>query len=88
MKPIASLIVAVAIGGLTGLANAAPTVHAYKVEANAQKHCPNDTIVYGAPANRIYHMKGARYYGNMKDGRFVCQGEADAGGWHMAPNGQ
>ena len=87
MKTIAA-VAAIAAVALAGSAGAATAVHNYKAEASAQKHCPNDTVVYGAMANRVYHLKGERYYGNMKDGRFVCKGEADAGGWHLAPNGQ
>lgn len=83
---IAALAVATVV--LAGSAGAATAIRTYNIEANAQKHCPTDTVVYGAPANRVYHLKGARYYGAMKDGRFVCKGEADAGGWHLAPNGQ
>lgn len=86
MKSLAAVIALVALAGFALPASAA--VHTYAKEATAQKHCPNDIVVYGAAANRVYHMQGDRYYGNMKAGRYVCQIEADKGGWHQAPNGQ
>jgi hypothetical protein len=60
----------------------------YKTEAGAQKHCPSDTVVWGSPESGIFHLKGARYYGNTKDGHYVCMGEAVKLGMHAAANGQ
>ena len=67
---------------------AAP-IPGFDTEAAAQRHCPNDVVVYGEnKSGGVYHLKGTRYYGHLKDGAFVCKKEADDGGWRPAANNQ
>lgn len=66
----------------------AASVKGYKTEAGAQKHCPTDTVVWANTSSAVYHMKGTRWYGKTKDGRYVCLGEASGAGWHQATNNQ
>lgn len=42
-------------------------------EDAAQKHCPNDTVVWLNTNSGIYHLKGERWYGRTKHGAYVCK---------------
>ena len=57
-------------------------------EAEAQAHCPSDTVVWLNTNSGIYHEKGMRWYGRTKHGAFVCRREADADGDRDTRNGQ
>jgi hypothetical protein len=60
----------------------------YPTEQTAQKHCPNDTVVWLNLPSGVYHFKGERWYGRTKNGAFVCEGEADKAGDRATENGQ
>lgn len=60
----------------------------YPTEQRAQKHCPQDTVVWLNLPTGIYHFKGERWYGNTKNGAFVCEQEADKAGDRATRNGQ
>ena len=62
------------------------TLQLFATEAAAQKHCPNDEVVWLNTASGIYHEK--RWYGRTKHGAFVCRREADAAGDRDTRNGQ
>jgi hypothetical protein len=49
-------------------------------EAQAQQHCPRDTVVWLNLPTSVYHYKGQRWYGNTIPGAFVCRSEADQAG--------
>jgi hypothetical protein len=55
---------------------------------SAQRHCPNDVVVWVNLKSGIYHFKGERWYGRTKDGAYVCQQEADNEGDRATKNGQ
>jgi len=57
-------------------------------EASAQRHCPNDTVVWLNTSSGIYHEKGMRWYGNTKAGAYVCRSEANGAGDRDTRNGQ
>jgi hypothetical protein len=40
----------------------------YPTEAQAQQHCPADTVVWLNLPTGIYHAKGQRWYGQTKSG--------------------
>lgn len=48
----------------------------YDTEQLAQKHCPNDRVVWLNLPSGVYHYKGQRWYANTKKGAFVCEKEA------------
>jgi hypothetical protein len=58
--------VAVALSPTTPLTN-------YPTEAQAQQHCPADTVVWLNLPTGIYHAKGQRWYGRTKSGAYVCR---------------
>ncbi|HLY91215.1 MAG TPA: hypothetical protein VKQ27_19680 [Acetobacteraceae bacterium] len=84
-------VIAVALGAAMLATSAqAGTIKAYKTETGAQKHCPSDQVVWANSASTVgaFHLQGSKFYGATKNGAYVCRGEAEAGGWHAAANGQ
>jgi hypothetical protein len=59
----------------------------FDTEAAAQAHCSADTVVWLNTKSRVYHLKGAEYYGHTKKGTYVCKKEADAAGDREAKSG-
>lgn len=83
------IVVAAVIAALTLASARAAPIAAYSTEKAAQKHCPGDEVVYGEnKSDGVYHLKGERYYGHLKSGKYVCRKEADAGGWRASKNNQ
>jgi hypothetical protein len=60
----------------------------FPTEAQAQQHCPADTVVWINLPTGIYHFKGQRWYANTNSGAYVCRGEADRAGMRATRNGQ
>jgi hypothetical protein len=60
----------------------------FTTQQQAQKHCPNDVVVWLNTPTGIYHMQGMRWYGATKNGAYVCEKEADAAGDRETRNGQ
>lgn len=60
----------------------------FSTEAAAQAHCPRDVVVWLNTNSGIYHEKGMRWYGNTREGAYVCRREADAAGDRDTRNGQ
>jgi hypothetical protein len=60
----------------------------FQSEQQAQRHCPNDAVVWVNNKTGVYHSKGERWYGATKNGAYVCRKEADAEGDRMTRNGQ
>ena len=84
-----SVIIALAFALAVTAAQAAG-IKTYKTVAGAQRHCPNDEVVWANSASTagVFHVKGTRYYGKTQHGAYVCRKEAEAGGWHAAKNDQ
>ena len=68
---IASLL---AIGG-AGFVRA-QSLTPFRNEGQAQRYCPDDTVVWLDFAKGIYYAKGQKRYGRGFDGSFVCREEA------------
>jgi hypothetical protein len=60
----------------------------YSSEEQSQQHCPSDVVVWLNLPTHIYHWKGMRWYGNTKNGAYVCKKEADENGNRGTRNGQ
>jgi hypothetical protein len=67
---------------------AAGSLTLFRSEEQAQKHCPQDTVVWLNLPSGIYHFKGQRWYGNTNNGAYVCEQEADQAGDRATRNGQ
>jgi hypothetical protein len=64
-----------------------PTVlTAFRTEAQAQAHCPKDTVVWLDPQSAAYYLKEQGSYGRSNAGRYACRGEADLAGLRGMPN--
>jgi hypothetical protein len=55
-------------------------------EAQTQASCPSDTVVWVNTRSRIYHFKGTHNYGTTKEGTYMCESAAKAGGNRAAEN--
>lgn len=64
------------------------SVQLFAAEAEAQKHCPTDVVVWVNTPTGIYHLKGMRWFGNTNRGAYVCQKEGDQAGYRATRNGQ
>lgn len=53
-------------------------------EASAKAHCPADTVVWLNTSSKVYHLSGTPNYGKTKKGAYMCQKDADQGGFHVA----
>ena len=50
--------------------------------------CPGDKLVWVNTRSHIYHFQGERYFGSTKDGKFICERDADKEGDRPTHNGQ
>ena len=48
----------------------------FRYEAQAQRHCPHDQVVWLDFRKGVYYGKGRKRYGQGFDGSFVCLSEA------------
>jgi hypothetical protein len=48
----------------------------FRYEAQAQRHCPTDTVVWLDFRKGIYYSKQQKRYGQGFNGSFVCRHEA------------
>jgi hypothetical protein len=60
----------------------------FNSEADAQRHCPRDVVVWLNMPTMIWHFKGQRWYANTLHGAFACEKEAAANGARATRNGQ
>ena len=81
------LVLATLIIGSTFPTASAPLT-LYPSEEQAQQHCPSDVVVWLNLPSHIYHWKSMRWYGNTKNGAYVCKKEADENGNRGTLNGQ
>ena len=58
----------------------------YATEAQAKSTCASDTVVWVNTESHIYHFKNASDYGKTKQGAYMCEREAVAGGSRAAKN--
>ncbi|HKU08842.1 MAG TPA: hypothetical protein VJR30_22470 [Bradyrhizobium sp.] len=61
--------------GAGGAARAMPLTP-FRSEAQAQRYCPKDVVVWLDLARGIYYSKGQRRYGRGFEGSYVCRAEA------------
>jgi hypothetical protein len=77
-------------GAVLGLVLALPAfgLETFTAEAQAQRHCPTDTVIWLNLPTMIWHYKGQRWYAATKHGAFACEKEAAASGARGTKNGQ
>jgi hypothetical protein len=59
----------------------------FRYEAQAQRHCPADTIVWLDFGRGRYYLKAQRRYASGYTGSFVCRNEARNSGYRRSPLG-
>jgi hypothetical protein len=47
-------------------------------------HCGTGTMVWVNLSRKDYHLPGDRFYGMTKNGKYMCQSDAEAAGYKMA----
>jgi hypothetical protein len=56
----------------------------FRYEAQAQRHCPGDAVVWLDFRKGIYYSRGQRNYARGLSGSFVCRDEARRGGYRRS----
>lgn len=56
----------------------------FRYEAQAQRHCPTDKVVWLDFRKGIYYAKGQKQYRQGFDGSFVCRNEARDSGYRRS----
>lgn len=59
----------------------------FRYEAQAQRHCPSDTVVWLDFRRGRYYLKGQARYASGYTGSFVCRKEARDSGYRRSPLG-
>jgi hypothetical protein len=78
-----SLLAALIMAGCLTQAAAMP-LNPFRYEAQAQRHCRDDAVVWLDFARGIYYVKGQRRYARGATGSFVCRGEARSSGYRRS----
>ncbi len=47
-------------------------------EAEAQAHCPGETVVWANTRSKIYHFRGSYHYGRTSNGAYMCEKDTPA----------
>lgn len=56
----------------------------FRYEAQAQRHCPGDAVVWLDFHAGRYYLKGQRRYASGHRGSFVCRSEARGSGYRRS----
>lgn len=59
----------------------------FRYEAQAQRHCPGDKVVWLDLKKGVYYRKGQKLYGQGSDGSFLCETEARDSLYRRSPLG-
>ena len=65
-----------------------PEPELFPSEAEAERHCPADIVVWVDPSTRVYHFRGQRWFGSTPKGGYACKKEAEAQGYHHNRSGK
>lgn len=77
------VLAAVVVLCSAGEGNAVPLT-SFRYEAQAQRHCPGDTVVWLDFRTRRYYLKGQKRYALGQTGSFVCRNEARDSGYRRS----
>ncbi|MHB8270747.1 hypothetical protein [Bradyrhizobium sp.] len=56
----------------------------FRYEAQAQRYCPDDTVVWLDLGKGVYYRKGQRRYARGGTGSFACREEARGSGYRRS----
>jgi hypothetical protein len=74
--PGAIALAAAILVGCSGAEASATPLTPFRYEAQAQRHCPHDQVVWLDFSKGVYYGKGQKRYAQGFDGSFVCLSEA------------
>lgn len=77
------VISAAIVAGSAGSTSAVPLT-VFRYEAQAQRHCPADAVVWLDFGKGIYYSKRQRRYASGFTGSFVCREEARSSGYRRS----
>ena len=69
-------MIAAILVGCSGAEVSATPLTPFRYEAQAQRHCPHDRVVWLDFSKGVYYGKSQKRYGQGFDGSFVCLSEA------------
>ena len=69
--------------GGTNVAAATPLTP-FRYEAQAQRHCPGDTVVWLDFRKGIYNTRRQKFYGRGANGSFACLEEVRSNGYRRS----
>ena len=72
------------LAGAGGAEVSATALTPFRYEAQAQRHCPHDRVVWLDFRKGVYYAKGQKRYGQGFDGSFVCLSEAKESGYRRS----
>ncbi len=72
------LVLATLLVTVTAADSEAQGLGLFRVEGQAQMHCPNDTVVW------TYYLQGQRLYGRGRTAVFACHNEARRNGYRRS----
>lgn len=82
MRTVCLLTALIVAGSTTNVA--ATPLSPFRYEAQAQRHCPADTVVWLDFRKGIYYFKRQNCYGQSSTGSFVCREEARSHGYRRS----
>lgn len=56
----------------------------FRYEAQAQRHCPGDTVVWIDFRKEVYYLRRQSRYGQGSTGSFACEKEVRASGFRRS----
>lgn len=82
MHSLCLLTALMVAGGMTNVL--AMPLSPFRYEAQAQRHCPDDTVVWLDFRKGIYYSRKQKRYAQGSTGSFVCLGEARGNGYRRS----
>jgi endonuclease G, mitochondrial len=69
-----------------GATASATTGAGYGSEAEAKQRCPGEAVVWVNMRSHVYHFAGSSFYGNTKNGAYMCEKDTVSAGFRSAKN--
>jgi hypothetical protein len=82
MRTVCFLTALIVAGSTTNAA--ATSLSPFRYEGQAQRHCPDDMVVWLDFRKGIYYSKRQNRYGQGSAGGFVCREEARSNGYRRS----
>ena len=77
------LLMALVMTGWATSASAIP-LNPFRYETQAQRHCPDDTVVWLDFQRGVYYSKGQKRYARGSTGSFACRDEVRSSGYRRS----